>query len=177
MSMYIDNNYKVDISRGVVPGVEQNFKFGAGPITTSLTTVWVGAAIQPGLYVRPQDAGEIIYISSSSANDVMTTGSGAWSILIDGIGVDFVRQQEIVELNGHTQVPSTKLWVRICRTFVYEAASDSGCEGMLYCATSGASAGVPTGTIYQYIQDSNLDKNQSQTSCFTVPKGYSMYIL
>lgn len=60
--------------------------------------------------VLQASAGMSIKVASSSVNDVMTSGSGAWKIRLYGISPLGAFQTEDIELNGQTTVASAKTW-------------------------------------------------------------------
>ena len=61
-------------------------------------------------------------IVSSSANDT-SDGTGARTVFIDGIGADFLRQTEIVTMNGVTPVTTANTWLGVNRATVLSSGS------------------------------------------------------
>lgn len=101
-------------------------------------------------------------VVSTSANDVVTTGSGARSIIIYGVDANRKSQIEVVNLNGTSTVTTTNTWLGVNRVSVYLAGSNLNNEGKLtITATTGGStqATVPAGegTTQQLIFFSQAD--------------------
>ena len=75
------------------------FKFGFNPdINGTEETIWDAG----GIYAYPS-AATVMKVSSSSTNDT-AVGTGARTILVQGLDGDYNEVQEIVTLNGQTAV-------------------------------------------------------------------------
>ena len=160
--------YNLRVSQGAVAGASTVSKFGYNSdVDTGEETVWT----QGGLYAYPSSAA-VVYISSSDANDTVA-GTGARTVTVEGLDATYGAITETVNLNGQTQVATTKQYLRINRTYVVTAGSGGTGAGVIYVATSGAASGVPTGTAYAAIV---AGENQSQMAVYTVPAAYSLYI-
>jgi hypothetical protein len=75
--------------------------------------------------------GETIDIVSSSANDVNTTGTGAYGLVIYGVDENWDSAVEVVFLNGTTTVTTTSQWIGINRISVYSAGSLQENDGVI----------------------------------------------
>ena len=160
--------YNLRVSQGAVAGASSVSKFGYNSdVDTGEETVWT----QGGLYAYPSSAA-LVYISSSDANDTVA-GTGARTATIEGLDTNYGQISETVNLNGQTQVATTKQYLRINRMYVASAGSGGTGVGVIYGATSGAASGVPTGTTYAAIV---AGENQSQMAVYTVPAASSLYI-
>lgn len=87
-------------------------------------------------------------VVSSSANDIVTTGSGARVILIDGIDANWERQTETVNMNGIGTATTTNSFLGVNRAYVITSgASDSNEGNITITATTGGStqAQIPAG--------------------------------
>jgi hypothetical protein len=157
-------------------------KFGVGSLQTDLTDIWSGADGTGSQIIAkplPLNTGELLYVSSTSANDV-DQGTGAWKIILSGQDAQGLLQQEEIILNGQTQVETTKRYRRVCRAWVSAAASDTGQDGKIYIGRQGATGGVPDtpeDNVFAIIADEVLtgqdfSANQTQMACYTVPVGY-----
>lgn len=155
------------ISRGHSTGYRTLYKFGYNPdVNGDEETVWE----QGGDYPWPNSA-VTMFVSSSSANDT-NGGTGANTILIQGLDEDYNEIEETVVLNGQTQVATQLYYLRVYRAFVTLAGSSGTSGGTIYIAASGATSGVPTGTIY-----ANLSLgNQTHIAAYTVPAGHTLYL-
>lgn len=155
------------ISRGHSQGYRTLYKFGYNPdVDTQEETVWGNS----GDYVW-LDSAVTMFVSSTSAND-NGTGTGARTILIQGLDEDYNEIEETITLNGQTQVATQLSYLRIYRSFVTLAGSDEGTSGVIYIGSSGATGGVPNTTVYASISIGN----QTQIAAYTVPAGYTLYI-
>lgn len=155
------------ISRGHSQGYRTLYKFGYNPdVDTQEETVWGNS----GDYVW-LDSAVTMFVSSTSADDT-GTGTGARTILIQGLDEDYNEIEETITLNGQTQVATQLSYLRIYRSFVTLAGSDEGTNGVIYIGSSGATGGVPNTTVYASVSIGN----QTQIAAYTVPAGYTLYI-
>ena len=155
------------ISRGHSQGYRTLYKFGYNPdVDTQEETVWGNS----GDYVW-LDSAVTMFVSSTSADDT-GTGTGARTILIQGLDEDYNEIEETITLTGQTQVATQLSYLRIYRSFVTLAGSDEGTNGVIYIGSSGATGGVPNTTVYASVSIGN----QTQIAAYTVPAGYTLYI-
>lgn len=155
------------ISRGHSLGYRTLYKFGYNPdVDIVEETVWGNA----GNYVW-LDSAVTMFVSSTSAND-SGTGTGARTILIQGLDEDYNEIEETITLNGQTQVATQLSYLRVYRAFVTLAGSNEGTSGVIYIGSSGATGGVPNSTVYASISIGN----QTQIAAYTVPAGYTLYV-
>ena len=155
------------ISRGHSQGYRTLYKFGYNPdVDTQEETVWGNS----GDYVW-LDSAVTMFVSSTSADDT-GTGTGARTILIQGLDEDYNEIEETITLNGQTQVATQLSYLRIYRSFVTLAGSDEGTNGVIYIGSSGATGGVPNTIVYASVSIGN----QTQIAAYTVPAGYTLYI-
>ena len=155
------------ISRGHSQGYRTLYKFGYNPdVDTQEETVWGNS----GDYVW-LDSAVTMFVSSTSANDT-GPGTGARTILIQGLDEDYNEIEETITLSGQTQVATQLSYLRIYRSFVTLAGSNEGTSGVIYIGSSGATGGVPNTTVYASISIGN----QTQIAAYTVPAGYTLYV-
>ena len=155
------------IARGFTKGHKALYKFGYNPdVNGEEETVWA----QGGNMTYPTSA-VTMFVSSTSANDA-NGGTGANSILIQGLDENYDEIEETVFLNGQTQVATQLAYLRVYRAFVTLAGTGGTSGGTIYVGSSGATGGVPNTTVY-----SNLSfGNQTQIAAYTVPAGYTLYL-
>ena len=155
------------IARGHTAGYRALYKFGYNPdVNGTEETVWAQGGNYPWL-----DNAVTMFVSSSSVNDA-SGGTGANTIIIQGLDEDYNEIEETVVLNGQTQVATQLSYLRVYRAFVTLAGSSGTSGGTIYIGSSGASGGVPNGTVY-----ANLGLgNQTQIAAYTVPAGYTLYL-
>jgi hypothetical protein len=147
--------FELQVARNQIMGHESLKFFGYTTVlgSTAMGPLWEGLAGSGGNYVYPASA-VVMTLASSSASDT------AVSILIEGLGADYVRQTETVALNGTTNVNTTNNFLRINRmsTVVGNAV--------------GNVTAINGGVTYAKI---NAGVGDTQMSLFTVPAGYSFY--
>lgn len=155
------------ISRGHSIGYRTLYKFGYNPdVNGDEETVWEQGGDYPWL-----DSAVTMFVSSTSVNDT-SGGSGANTILIQGLDENYVEIEETITLNGQTQVTTQLSYLRVYRAFVTLAGSSGTSGGTIYIGSSGATGGVPNGTVY-----ANLGiGNQTQIAAYTVPAGHTLYV-
>ena len=155
------------ISRGHSIGYRTLYKFGYNPdVDTQEETVWGNA----GNYIW-LDSAVNMFVSSTSVNDSVT-GTGARTILIQGLDENYNEIEETITLNGQTQVTTQLSYLRIYRSFVTLAGSNQGTSGVIYMGSSGSTGGVPNSSVYASISIGN----QTQIAAYTVPAGYTLYV-
>ena len=155
------------ISKGESNGYRLLYKFGYNPdVNGDEETVWAEGGDYPWL-----DNAVTMFVSSSSANDT-SGGTGANTILIQGLDEDYNEIEETVVLNGQTQVATQLSYLRVYRSYVTLAGSAGTSGGTIFIASSGATGGVPDGTVYASLALGN----QTQIAAYTVPAGHTLYI-
>jgi hypothetical protein len=160
--------FELQVARGQIDGHKSLFKFGInGAVGTSVETVWA----EGGTYTYPA-AASVMKISSSSADDA-AAGTGARTISIAGLDASYNEISETVTLNGQTEVNTVNSYLRISRMFVVTAGSGATAAGTIYAGTGTVTAGVPA-TVYGMI---TLTANQTQMAFWTVPAGYTLYLM
>jgi hypothetical protein len=160
--------YNLKVSKGEIAGASSLYKFGYNPdIDTGEETIWT----QGGLYVYPA-AAAVRYVSSSNVNDT-SAGTGARTVVVEGLDDVYAAASETVALNGQTQVVTVGQFVRVNRIYVATAGSGGTGAGTIYVSNSGATSGVPTGDVFAAIVQG---ENQSQMGIYTVPAAHSLYI-
>ena len=160
--------FELQVVRGQVDGHKTLFQFGInGDVGTSVETVWA----QGGTYTYPATA-TVMKISSSSASDT-SAGTGARTISIAGLDANYNEISETVILNGQTEVNTVNSYLRISRMFVATAGSGATAVGTIYAGTGTVTAGVPA-NIFGMIA---INANQTQMAFWTVPAGYTLYLM
>ena len=155
------------ISKGHTKGHRTLYKFGYNPdVNGDEETVWEQGGYYPWL-----DSAVTMFVSSTSVNDT-SGGSGANTILIQGLDENYVEIEETITLNGQTQVTTQLSYLRVYRAFVTLAGSSGTSGGIIYIGSSGATGGVPNGTVYANLSIGN----QTQIAAYTVPAGHTLYL-
>jgi hypothetical protein len=110
-------------------------------------------------------------VSSTSANDT-SAGTGARTIVVQGLDADYNEVTEIVTLNGQTAVTMTASLLRVNYAYVATAGSGNSAAGDIYIGTGVVTTGVPA-TTYDIIK---FDYNNTTTGSYTVPAGYTAFV-
>jgi len=164
--------YYVDIAEGNIPDHKALFKYGnISAIGTSFETVWNEGGLYP--WAGVDAAPGIVTISSTSAQDTTTTGTGAWTL--DFYGEDLVGNEQtetVTTLSGQTPVNSTLSYRRVSRIIVRTAGTAGGNVGVIYVGTGAVTAGVPA------VAWASVDVGDNQTlqAIWTVPAGKTFYM-
>lgn len=161
-------DFTFQVARGQIPGHRSVVVFGFNPdIDTTEATVWPRA----GLMTHPAAALQIS-VSSSNATDT-SAGTGARTVLIQGLNNNYDEISETVTLNGQTAVTTTNSYLRINYAIVTTAGSTNSAAGDIYFGTGTVTAGVPA-TVYNLIK---FNYNNTVTGHYTVPAGYTAYLV
>lgn len=146
-------------------------KFGAiASVGTSLTPCTTA-----GVYPTPTTPVSLEAVAGAA--DVHTTGAGAWTLQVQGLGADWREQSEDIQLNGATPVALTKTWLRVFRMKIIEGGSytDSTTPthvGAIEVRVAGA--GATWGII---DADAGFGMGQSQIGVYTIPKDKRGFLL
>jgi len=114
------------------------------------------------------DQAEILNLVSSNAQDTATNGNGARTVTLIGLDADWKLQTEVISLNGETQVPTTKSFIRLYRMFVDTVGLigwNAGEITAVSVTTLKAQAQIPA------------TFGQTQMTHYTVPVGKEAYIV
>lgn len=135
-------------------------------IDQSEETVWPdgGSTPVPG-------TATVMKVSSSNANDA-SSGSGARTIVVQGLDSSHNEINETVTLNGQTAVNTTKQFLHINYIYVATVGSGGKNAGTIYVGDGVVTAGVPA-TIYGIVY---TGFNASTTAFYTIPAGYTAYM-
>lgn len=148
---------KIGIAAWKIEGIKAVNKFWLNKdVGQSFETVWANG----GTYEWIPTA-SVLDIVSTSLNDAIT-GTGARTLRIFGLDVDYNEIEEDIQLNGTTIVQTTKQFLRIHRMLVTSAWSLATGEGNI-TAQIGA-------TVYANIQAGD---NQTLLGLYTIPAGYT----
>jgi hypothetical protein len=159
--------FELQVSRGQIAFHRNVTVFGFNQdVDTAQVTVWP----LPSLITFPAAALQMT-VSSSNANDT-SAGTGARTIVVEGLDADYNEVSETVTMNGQTAVTMTTFMLRVNYAYVVTAGSGNGAAGDIYIGTGTVTAGVPA-TVYDIIK---FDYNTTITGSYTVPAGYTAYV-
>lgn len=146
-------------------------KFGRGTVGTSMSPVAIG-----GDYLTPQVSGATkLRVKAGDANDA-PGGSGARSIVIEGIDETGAFASETIATNGASAGPnSVNDYIRLFRFYVAE----SGTYGTSSAGSHAADIVIENaaGTAdWGTIDATGFPRGQSEIGAYTVPLGYQAYV-
>jgi hypothetical protein len=163
-----DEYFPLQVSRGQIPGHRCVTVFGYnGDVDQTEVTVWpyIGLISHPAAALQMK-------VSSSNAADT-SAGTGARTVLIQGLDASYNEISETVTMNGQTAVTTTNSYLRINYATVATAGSGQSAAGDIYIGTGTVTAGVPA-TVYDLIK---FNYNDTVTGHYTIPAGYTGYLM
>jgi hypothetical protein len=109
---------------------------------------------------------------SSSSTDDDAAGTGARTVLINGLNANYDPVAEIVALDGQTAVNTTNSYIRVNKMVVLTAGTGGTSVGSIYAGTGNVNSGVPDVVVNQ----TGVLANETESSFYTVPAGYTAFI-
>jgi hypothetical protein len=142
------------VSRGQITLHYKLHKFGFNSLVQDIEeTIWdVG-----GLYAYPSSAVKMTATSTDGANDEDV------QVTIQGLDADYNELSETVTLDGTGVAETNSFFLRVFRAFIAGSQEPSGTINI-----------TNTGTTYARI---TLGENQTLMAVWTVPAGYTAYML
>lgn len=113
---------------------------------------------------------EKFLISSTSTNDVNTSGSGAHAVVVRGLDANFDRQTEIVLLNGTSNVETVN-------TFAHVEAMDVAASASTNTVMNDGAITAVGSTSSDTMCLMQEDTNRSHISHYMIPVGYTGFAL
>lgn len=165
-------DFPVAVAAGKYPGWSVIHKFGSNTsLGTSIEDIWsVG-----GLYAFPMLPFSVEVLSSST-DDVNLTGTGAWTVVLQGLDGDCVEISETINLNGTTAVAATNTYMRISRAYVMQSGTyRTGALGDITIRIG--SGGAVQAEILRTSEDGTVwNYGQTQLGRYTVPLGKTAFV-
>ena len=174
MSYITNRDFFTEVSKGKIAGHSMVHKFGHNTaIGTAFETVSVG-----GIYQTPQStsATTLRIKSGGNANDT-AAGSGAREVTLVGIDETGAEVSETLATAGASaSSATTTTFMRLYRSFV------SGSGTYANSSTGSHSADIVIensagGTDWATIVVNGFAKSQSEIGAYTIPVGYTGYLL
>lgn len=154
VSMGIVPNWKAVVIRGHVSGVN---------VVDGDHLMWHGGT---SLRALPSSA-EVMNISSNNANDT-SAGSGMRSVLVKGLNSSYEEIEEIVQMNGLSNVATSLSYIRVNSMVGYSAGATEYNEGTIRCV------GSVSGLELDAMEPGD---SVSATGGYTIPIGYRAYFI
>ena len=151
------NNHNFRVALGQVEGWQSFRKFGQNDgVVSGAEEMWsIGTP-----RVLPTSAGQFSAVSSS-AEDTLTSGTGAWTLVIEGLDSNYKVISETINMAGLTPVLSTRSdWLRINRAYNVTAGTNQRNVGNITISIGG--------NAQAYVQ---AEEGQTQQTHYTVPDG------
>jgi hypothetical protein len=159
--------FELQVARGQIQGHRNVTVFGFNPdVDTAQVSVWP----LPSLITFPAAALQMT-VSSTSADDT-AAGTGARTVVVQGLDANYNEVTETVTMNGQTAVTMSASLLRVNYAYVATAGSGNSAAGDIYIGTGTVTAGVPA-TAYDIIK---FDYNNTTTGSYTVPASYTAYV-
>lgn len=154
------DDLRISIALGHHPGWESFRKFGMNPdVDTGTEEVWAAG----GIRVLPS-AAAVASVVSDDVNDT-AAGTGARTVVVNGLDEDYHDVTETVTLNGTSPVQTTQTFIRINRTFCSTAGSSSQNAGNISTSIGG--------DLQSYIE---ATEGQCHCCNYTVPADHTLLI-
>lgn len=152
------------VGLGLIPGCRRVTALGNNPdvdLATLPEDVWSGGGLYPWM-----TASTSLEIVSTSVNDA-AAGTGARTVLIQGLDINYVEVSQTVTLNGTTPVAIPTQLFRINSALIMSAGSGKVNAGDINIRDAGA------GTVRAIIP---LGYGITRQSVYTVPAGHTLSI-
>lgn len=172
------SSYDLDQARNLITGQKSSFFFGFNP---DVGTAWED--IHPaGGDIQWQTSAVTVSISSTDAADT-AAGLGAQSVELHGLSATGADQDEVIALNGTTEVDSTLTYSRVNKLHLETVGTYGGShQGDITARVD--SAGAKTGAIlsrlygFEGAVDSGVQygSGEAGNGYWSVPLGKVMYI-
>jgi hypothetical protein len=155
-----------EVSRGHVPGHSPlviDSRLPVVGIADGMVDIWAGGGDLDRL-----EAAELVEIVSTDAADVRILGSGARTVLIEGLGAGYELQSETVELLGTGTAVTALAYLRVLR--MVSLTTGAGHINAGDITATAATAGTVQCQLAQ-------GKSVSENSQFTVPDGQLLRLI
>jgi hypothetical protein len=169
-----DGAFGLQLARSQIYNHRHIFKYGYNDaVGATAETIW----LQSGVYTWSSAAVKL-KISSSSAQDDDTTGTGAWTVTVEGLDGNYNEISETVTMDGTTPVETDATFLRTHRMYVVTAGSGLTNAGVIYAADTGDTYGTPGVPDTATGIRSTIGASEGQTlqAFYTVPAGYTGYV-
>lgn len=169
-SALVPRDFYLEVAKGNIPGHTRVGVFGQNDdVGASWETIWCNDTHFPHAALDAIIPTQF-NISSSSVNDDATPpGTGAWNVTIIGLDVNWVEQNETVQLNGQTQVLTALSYSRVNFFYVRESGTSLSNEGYIYLGTGVAAVGIPPNVFNLICVTGGEGHGRALTAIYSVP--------
>ena len=163
MSYLGTQDYFTEVGAGNISGHKHVAKFGKNEdVDTSEEDIWSNGGVYGTGFLTSADT---VVLSSGSANDTNSAGTGARKVTIEGLDANWDFQSETMNMNGTTNVNSANTYIRVFRMYVTEAGSVGTNDD-----TITATASVFTLAVIK------PGEGQTQMCIYTVPRNKKLLV-
>lgn len=162
----VNQPYGYAVSEGDIVNHKRGLSVGERTsLTTNPSDVWLGAAETIPI---PPDAGDLISVVSTSVQDTLTTGTGAWTVFIGYLTPAGLQASTTINMTGTTPV-DTGILMRYVNTMSVQTANGlAAAAGNITAYKTGTAA-----TVYRNI----VAGTNAELGCHRmVPANKNMYI-
>jgi len=152
--------FKRAVALGRVTGWRALRKFGRNDDVDGTEEMWEYGTSR----VLPVTAATLSVVSSSS-QDTNTTGTGAWTITVEGLDADYEELTETITMNGTSPVSSTGVFFRVNRAYVLTGGTGDTNVGNIDISINAAEQA--------FIE---ADEGQTHQTHYTVPAGHTVLV-
>lgn len=149
-----DAPFDVRVALGLVPNWAAQRKFGRNNDVDGNEEMWELGTTR----VLPTSAGALSVVSSSIQDD-NTTGTGAWTIQVEGLDANYEEIAETITMDGTSPVASaSSAWFRVNRAYVVTAGTGKVNAGNITVSIGG--------NAQAYVE---ANEGQTHQTHYTVP--------
>jgi len=159
-------DFFVELGLGKIVGAQTIHKFGKNPDIDTVSTpehIWAPG----GLYTFPTTTETLDIVSNDVNDDGSPAGTGAHTVLIEGLDASYNEISETVTLNGITTVTTATAFFRVNRARVKAAGSTGANVGTISCQNT--TSAVVLFNILPGI-------NSTQLGLYTAPANHKILI-
>lgn len=150
-----------EVAQGNISGLSSLVVNAQNPnVQSSAETIWVVG----GIYVFPTAAETLDIVSDDTADT--SAGTGARTVLVEGLDGNYDEVSETVTMNGTTIVPTVNTYLRLSKVRVITSGTTETNEGTITVFQT--TSGLQLGQI-------NPDIGVTKVGVFTVPAGQTAY--
>ena len=155
------SEFAIAVSLGLVGGWRKYQKFGNNPgvPATGMEEMW------PRSDTRVLPTTATVCSVTAGAADVADSGTGAWTVVIEGLDANYVEITETISLTGATPALGELLFFRVNRAYVNTAGTGTVNAGNIDVTVNGQ--------VQAHIE---LMQGQTHQTHFTVPAGHSLIV-
>jgi len=171
-----NGDYNTDVRRGVVAGRQMMSIRGHDETVPNGGPFGLSPQFGIGGYSFDQSAisatPAVVGVASTDNTNDNVAGTGALTVLVDGLDSSGNAQSETVTMTGTTAVNTVNTYSAVYFLRVLTTGSNNANTGTIYCGTGTFTAGVPAVRMLSM----DVGFNVSLSAYYVVPAGKTLYI-